>query len=65
MKIIVVEQSKFLKSKNINLGKIRNLAKFKNIKNFAKYKKLIKNLIKFKIFKRLSFLSFTTKLAYI
>ena len=43
---------------------IRNLAKFKSLKNFAKYKKLIKNLFKFKIIKRFSFLSSTTRLAY-
>ena len=44
---------------------IRNLAKFKSLKNSAKYKKLIKNLVKFKILKKRSFLNSATKLAYI
>ena len=44
---------------------IRNLAKFKSLKNSVKYEKLIRNLVKFKIFKGFSFLSSAIKIAYI
>lgn len=59
-----MEQAKLSRFKNIDLIKARNLAKFKNIKYFFKYKKSITNLIKFKVFKEPSFLSSITKLAY-
>ena len=44
---------------------IKNLATFKNPENYVKCKKLIKNLIKFKISKELSFLNSITRLVYI
>ena len=50
--------------KSSSSGIIRNLAKFKNFKNFAKYKKLIRNLFKFKFFERPSFLNLITRLIY-
>ena len=43
---------------------IKTLAKFKSIKNFTLYKKLIKNLVKVKIFKKSSFLILTIKLVF-
>ena len=43
---------------------IKNLAKLKSLKNSAEYKKSIRNLDKFKISKKPSLLSSTTKLAY-
>ena len=64
IKMIVVEQSKLLKFKNIDLIKTRNLAKFKNIKNSSKYKNSNSILIKFKNYERSSILNFAARLAY-
>ena len=50
--------------KNGDNRTIKNLAKFKSLKNSAKYEKLIKNLVKFKIFEKPSFLSFAIRLVY-
>ena len=43
---------------------IKNLAKFKSLKNSAKCEKSIKNSVKFKISERFSFLSSTARLPY-
>lgn len=58
----IIKNCQYLK--NNNLVKIKNSAKFKSIKNFTKYKKSIRNLIQFKIFKKLTFLSSATRLSY-
>ena len=60
-----IKVDKTMNNSNIIKKLFKNLAKFNNIKFFAKYKKLIKNLTEFKFLKRYKFFIFTTKLVFI
>lgn len=61
IKVVLVKQLKnWLYFKNI-----RYLTNFKTLKNFAEYKKLIKNLVKLKIFKESNSLSSAAMLTHI
>lgn len=55
----------FVKFKILSKTKIiKKLTQFRNIKNLINFKKLIKNLIKFKISQKLRILTFNIKLAF-
>ena len=47
-----------------NMKNIKSTSKIKNIKNLAKYKNIIRNLAKFKLFKKLTFLISKMKLVF-